>query len=294
VTPDQAAARIRGLVSGFPGDRGRLREFLVLQAYVDASGKGDPRLLVIAGYIATAEVWAQFSKAWQARLDCAQIPVFKMNKMAGRPEIAGWFYRLIEEHDIKASIACIINTAELVEVEKSVKYPSYVSNPNSADNPYYWGFKYIIAILAERQRQLNLLEPIDFIFDYDSEQSKIPRAWEIMKKAARADISVLMGDMPIFRDDTKTMPLQAADLYAWWALKWQRDGVTDWATELPFPWPKNKNIPRLAVYFGRKSFLFDISKSLENLARNEEELKYAQSLMPEDFQEEKIIPSVKS
>jgi hypothetical protein len=27
----------------------------VLQAYVDASGKGDPRFLVIAGYIATDE-----------------------------------------------------------------------------------------------------------------------------------------------------------------------------------------------------------------------------------------------
>jgi hypothetical protein len=255
----------------------------VLQAYVDASGKGDRRFLVIAGYIATAETWDDFSKAWKSRLDCAQLPYFKMNQMTSRLEIAGWFYRLIEEHNIKASIACIINTAELVEVEKSIKYPSYITNPNSADNPYYWGFKYTIGILAERQRELDLAEPVNFIFDEDSEKSKIPRAWDLIKKAARSDLSTLMGNMPVFRDDAKTMPLQAADLYAWWVFKWQREGVVDWATNLPFPWPKSRNIPRLAAYFGRKSFLFDISKTLESLARTPDELEYAKSLMPEDW-----------
>jgi hypothetical protein len=263
----------------------------VLHAYVDASGKGDPRFLVIAGYIATAEAWEPFSRAWKARLDCAGMPFFKMNQMANRTEIAGWFYRLIEEHEIKASIACIINTTELVEVERSITYPPYITNPNSADNPYYWGFKYIVGILAERQRQLNLLEPVDFIFDNDAEQTKIPRAWSLMRNAARPDISALMGDLPVFRDDKNTMPLQAADLFTWWAFKWHREGVRDWATNLPFPWPKNRDIPRLAAYFGRKSFLFDISKTLEQLARTQTELEYAKSLMPEDWRDSSVIPS---
>lgn len=285
MTPDQAAKHIRGLVCGFPGDNARLREFLVLQAYVDASGKGDPNLLVIAGYIATAETWEKFSEAWKARLDEAGMLFFKMNQMAGKPEIVAWFYRLIEEFEIKASIAVIINTAELVEVERSVKYPSNITNPNSADNPYYWGFKYIVGSLAQYQHEFKLLEPVDFIFDNDSEKVKIPMAWDLMKSAARDDIGRLMGDMPIYRDDEKIMPLQAADLYAWWVLKWQREGIQDWATDQPFPWSKKRNIQRLAVYFGRKSFLFDISKTLEGLARNSEELEYAKSLMPEDWRD---------
>ena len=263
----------------------------MLQAYVDASGKGDPKYLVIAGFIATEETWESFSRAWKSHLDCAGMPYFKMNQMAGRPEIAGWFYRLIEEFEIKASIACIINTTELVEVEKSIIYPPYITNPNSADNPYYWGFKYIIGTLAQYQRKLNLLEPVDFIFDDDSEKVKIPRAWELLKKAARGDISTLMGDMPIYRDDVKTMPLQAADLYAWWALKWQREGIADWATNQPFPWPKKRNIQRIAVYCGRYSFLYDISKMLEKLARTPAELQYAQSLMPEDSHFPPISPN---
>jgi uncharacterized protein (DUF1697 family) len=91
-----------------------------------------------------------------------------------------------------------------------------------------------------------------------------------------------MGDMPIFRDDAKVMPLQAADLYAWWILKWQREGVKDWATEMPFPWSKKRKIQSLAVYFGKLSFLYDISNMLQNLARTEEELQYAKSLMPKE------------
>jgi Protein of unknown function (DUF3800) len=263
---------------------------MALKAYVDASGKGDPRLLFIAGYIATVETWEEFSKAWEARLDCAGLPYFKMNKMANRPEIAGWFYRLVEEFEIKASIACVLNTAELVEVERSIKYPAYITNPNTADNPYYWGFKYIVGTLAQYQRQLNLLEPVDFIFDDESEKAKIPHGWDLMKRAARGDLQELMGDMPIFRDDVKTMPLQAADLFAWWVFKWQREGVRNWATDLPFPWPKYRNVQRISVYFGRNSFLYDISKMLENLARTPQELEYAKSLMPEGWDSEQFTP----
>jgi hypothetical protein len=111
-----------------------------------------------------------------------------------------------------------------------------------------------------------------------------------MKTAACDDLREMIGDMPIFRDDVKTLPLQAADLYAWWAFKWQREGVRNWVREQPFPWPKNRNIARLGVYFGRKSFLYDISKALENLARNPEEREYARSLMPEGFDREPFIP----
>jgi hypothetical protein len=87
----------------------------MLQAYVDASGKGDPRFLVIAGYIATSDTWAEFSIEWKCRLDHAGLPYFKMNQMCRDPVLAGWFYRVIEEFDIKAAIACVINTEELVQ-----------------------------------------------------------------------------------------------------------------------------------------------------------------------------------
>ena len=58
MTPEEAGLKILGLVCGFPGTRATQRQLLMVKefkAYVDASGKGDPDLLVIAGYIAPAE-----------------------------------------------------------------------------------------------------------------------------------------------------------------------------------------------------------------------------------------------
>jgi hypothetical protein len=286
----RAAEKIRAIVSGFPGDRGRLRELLMLQAYVDGAGTGDPKFLVLAGYIATSNVWAEFSTAWDRRLTDAHMPFFKMHKWANQPEIAGWFYHTLEEFDIKAAIARIVNTAELVEVEKSIIYPSNITNKNFAYNQYYFGFKYITRIVAERQNDLNLLEPIDFIFDDESEKVKIPAAWDALKRMAPKKISDMMG--PIFRNDVKTMPLQAADLYAWWILKWVREKVENWSVDLPFPWEKKKDIQSLTAYFGRRSFLFDISKFLEGLARTSDELEYTKSLMPEEWQASSIIPRI--
>lgn len=275
-----AAERIRALVSGFPGERAKARVLLMLQAYVDGSGTGDSRFLVIAGHVATSEDWAKFSDAWEARLKCAQLPYFKMNEMKNKPEIAGWFYRLIEEHNIPAAIACVVKTNEIREVELSVKFPDYITNPNSAINPYFWAVKYIVRILAEYQEQLGFYEPVDFVFDTESEYERVQSSWNILKGAAEPKIAKLLGDTPIYRNDKNTMPLQAADLYAWWILKWVREGVPNWQKDFPFPWEKKRNLKRLSAMFGRNSALFDISKMLEDRARNQEEREYAVSLMP--------------
>jgi hypothetical protein len=263
----------------------------MLQAFVDGSGSGDSRFLVIAGFIAPDDVWAAFSEAWEKRLSEAQLPFFKMNQMANKPEIAGWFYRTIEEFDIKASIACVINTSELLEVEKSIKYPSYIKNVKNALNPFYFGFKCIIGTLADNQQKLNLFEPINFTFDDQSEKVRILASWDNMTRASPEHMSKLIGNIPIFSDDIKTMPLQAADLYAWWVFKWTREGVADWANSMPFPWELKRKIPRIVAYFGKRSFLYDISISLEKTARTPQELAYAKSLMPEEWRESNVIPT---
>jgi hypothetical protein len=62
---------------------------MILNAYIDGSGTGDPKFRVLAGWIGAADMWIELSKAWQSRLDCTGIPYFKMNELASRPEIAG-------------------------------------------------------------------------------------------------------------------------------------------------------------------------------------------------------------
>ena len=59
------------------GAKARNRGLLMLKAYVDASGSGDPQWFVMAGYVATSEEWAKFSEDWQKKLDLARLDYFK-------------------------------------------------------------------------------------------------------------------------------------------------------------------------------------------------------------------------
>jgi hypothetical protein len=280
VSPYEAGVRVLALVCGFAGDHALKRQLLMLTAYIDASGKGDPSLLVLAGYVATAEAWIEFSKEWQSRLDEVGIPYFKMREMAGRPEIAGWFYRVIEEHDIKAALSCVIKTDELVKVNRGIRYPAYIVNTEMMENPYYFAFKAIIDVLAQQQVKLGLTEPVDFIFDEELEKRRVLEGWDLMKANSAPEFAALMGDTPAYRDDKKLKPLQAADLYAWWILKWERDKREEWARDLPFPWGIKKDIPRLAMSFGERDFWIEASKGLAKFARNVGDLMYALSLLP--------------
>jgi hypothetical protein len=101
-----------------------------------------------------------------------------------------------------------------------------------------------------------------------------------MKSNSAPEVLELMGETPAYRNDKKLMPLQAADLYAWWILKWERQGLIEAVKDLPFAWKIEKNIPRLAMRFRERDFLTESSKGLAKYARNKEELEYAMSLLP--------------
>jgi Protein of unknown function (DUF3800) len=253
---------------------------MVLNAYIDGSGTGDPKHLVLAGYIATADIWIEFSKDWKAQLDEAKLPYFKMHEQVARPEIAAWFYRLIEKHDIKAAISCVIHTDELVRVNRSIKYPPHIINTEQIENPYYFGFKAIIDVLAQNQQKLGISGPVNFIFDEESEKERVLQGWELMKAASSPEIAKLYGETPAYQNDKKIMPLQAADLYAWWILKWEREGLIEAVRDLPFAWETKKNIARLAMRFRERDFLIETANGLARHARSKADLDYAESLVP--------------
>ncbi len=256
----------------------------MLQCFVDASGKGDPRRLVLAGYIAPVEAWEQFSIAWKARLNEAKLPYFKMTEQRAKPEIAGHFYRLTEEYDIRAAISCVISTVDLIHVFKLINWPHGWINLEAFSNPYYFAFKAIIDVLAQHQNELGLTDPVDFIFDSENESINTLKYYRLIKENSAPEAS-LMGDLPIYRKDQETMPLQAADLYAWWVRKWEEQGVSNWAETLPFPWGIQKDMPRLVMNFEEKDFRIEFSRSLAKAARNQSEREYAMSILPDVSEE---------
>lgn len=122
---DGPEGRIWALVCGLPpGDARRRRPLLVCRACIDGSGSGDPHTLVLAGYIASVEQWAAFTKDWQDVLDMSpRLEYFTMNEIRRpeRVERCSWFYRVIERH-VTAAISCVIDVQGLGKAVSELTY----------------------------------------------------------------------------------------------------------------------------------------------------------------------------
>ncbi len=207
----------------------------VLQGFIDDSGEQElPRdpVFVLAGFIASAERWAAFSQEWQAALDAKPaIDFFKMNQAATLTgQFKGWT-DIQRDKKVELLTGVIVKYAE-VKVQCAIDKKAFATHvrslrvPNrllTLDKPYAMAFQHIILATAGVFLAYGFNHTVDFIFD---EQGKIGedavRMWDSLKPIIRANAAKgrsnfepYMGERPIFRDDKKFLPLQAADLYAW-------------------------------------------------------------------------------
>lgn len=86
--------------------------------------------------------------------------------------------------------------------------------PRAVRGPYYFLVSGLIQQVANKQHQLGLEGPIDFIFDDQvMERAQIIKDWEALKRLSKAP-KTLLGQTPEFRNDDTDLPLQAADMIA--------------------------------------------------------------------------------
>ncbi|SDC02216.1 Protein of unknown function [Bradyrhizobium brasilense] len=236
-----------------------------LQAFVDASGNGDPNVLVIAGYVARASDWAKFSEAWKQKLLEADLRRLKMNEMTERRQrqhIAAYFYRTIEEFKIEAAISCVFDTAGLRRFVSTYIPDSPSLDMQAVRNPYLYAARQIIKNLALGQERMGLLDPVDFIFDNEAEKARLSPHWDWFRSSLRPEVRRLMGRDPIYQDDETCMPLQAADLWAWWVRKWHEEGNEDGVRQLALPWGPKRYIKRTHWVYDEAFFRTTLYESL--------------------------------
>jgi hypothetical protein len=224
---EQASLAVRALVCGLPAGKWERRQFFVLRGYIDDSGnRQHSPVLVLAGFIAPVVTWLAFTPDWQAMLDMPpRLDYFKMNEAA---TLTGQFkywsqqraderialaYRAIEQH-IPFQVSCIVHLEPFYRIFN----PS--NTEESAINPFYLAFSSIIHDVAQNQLTHGVDEKIDFVFDDQAmEKDKIVKAWDQFKEHINPAVKHLVGSVPAFLDDKDFLPLQAADLLAWWVRK---------------------------------------------------------------------------
>lgn len=269
-----AADRVWAQVTGLAPSRvaGRLLMSVSFQAFIDESVSRHE--FVLAGHIATPEQWALFSKEWEEMLPMGTIASngkyhFKMSEMTSpeRMQRVPHFYRLIERHVI-TSVSCRVNMEDFARArERNAEMASRLNisiKLGRWENPYYVTFRLLLDHFHKNREKfkskLPLDQKIDFIFDDRSEKSFILAAWDEIMEKKEPQERELFGATPRFEDDQDFLPLQGADLWAWWVREWYEedaDPMPDKMKKFDFGEWQGKKRPNAALSASEDS-LFDL------------------------------------
>jgi hypothetical protein len=182
---------------------------------------------VLAGWIGPAQRWAEFSNAWMQALEMKpRLKYFKMSEaMSFSGEFSGWSAES-RDHRLKY-LANLIQEYQLIGVGTAIPHDLYqdifVGRTSKVfDVPYFLMFHALMAgIVTEFHNKQIDFERVDFVFDQQPGQmGGLGDEWIKFKNAAPKAIKSLLGDPPVFRSDETTLPLQAADMYAWFVRIW--------------------------------------------------------------------------
>jgi hypothetical protein len=154
--------------------------------------------------------------------------------LSGMMERAMFHYRAIGRHNI-FGIGCAVPVEPLSKVVRELNLPP------ALENPYYLAWRAVITLSIEGSKHLNLNEPIQFVFDDQSEKTNIIKAWDDFYASVPPDVRARIRGTPSFLRDDDVMPLQAADLIAWWARRQYVKDKDSMKSLFPTSWSDGKD-----------------------------------------------------
>jgi hypothetical protein len=198
---------------------------MALTGYFDDSGssKCEP-IYVIAGFVSSAEKWANFSIAWRNKLnEEPALSYFKMSEAVnfrGQFERGGWTPALRDQRVFE--LAEIITQHAMVRISSSVLRKDFdafkldfMHLPELQD-PYMQVFYQLIFAVNTYQINNEGAE-CHLVFDDQGILGKRSIIWwnGIRDRAPTQERKQLLSAPPTFGNDFKDLALQAADMYAW-------------------------------------------------------------------------------
>ncbi len=195
------------------------------QAFGDDSGgfEAPERYLVMAAYALPAEKWKKFSDDWDIALKKPPtIEYLKMREAEGFEEQFQGMRSRPEFRDLKLNeLSSVIREHKPYAMYAWVNRSDYDQVirgriPSEPDDPYFLAINGLIELCLMAQVRYDYWGPVDFVFD---EQSNIKRqimeSFDHAKAMQPPHLQQLIGQTPVFRDDKKVLPIQAADMLAW-------------------------------------------------------------------------------
>jgi hypothetical protein len=252
------AAQIRALFCGLPAHKRKRRNLMILNGFVDDSY--DASVFVLAGFVAPADEWAAFSDEWEAAINAPpRIGKLKTSDaMRLKGDFYGWkpeardekmriFYEIIDAH-VSFGVSAVIPLGALKKVFGQGFFGKV------ALNPYFHAISNLVSDVARHQIKIGMEEKIDFLFDEQKmEQGKVLAIWDRLAAEAPPDVKPMLGATPRFGTDDDFLPLQAADMEAWWVRRRWQEKLTG-IPRLEYPWVPS-SIPEATCVHTEESLL---------------------------------------
>lgn len=223
-----AREQIRALVCDLPRSIREKRLLAMLRAYIDDSGSSPvDRVFVLGGLIGEAGQWEGFCDEWVKVLNkdpaIRYFKSFEARNFKGE-FAAGWNRPLVDQ---RVDDLCRVASGGYARyrVHAIMRWEDFnkfigdiggrvIDKFHAAyTNPYMLCF---FAIVMRTRAYLNargIQDEVDYIFDEQGVYGEF--ASQVMALLQNPAIRRLLDNPPIFRDDKKVLPLQAADMYAW-------------------------------------------------------------------------------
>jgi hypothetical protein len=218
-----AADRVWSQVVGLRPAEAEKRLLMSLRAFIDDSYTD--AVYVLAGHVSTAARWAEFAKEWEKLLILTEVKQSE-TAIAHLPA----FWRTMHEHTI-CSMYLSFRRADLQRAKDRITlFPYQEIDWGKFDSEFTFAFTYLMEKFTQNRHLMADLEglgPIDFIFDRHSDHRHILDGWEKYVANRPDEIKDHFSSHPRFEDDTKFLPLQAADFFAGFIRCW-KEGDLDW------------------------------------------------------------------
>jgi hypothetical protein len=227
---------LRRLVDELQSTKPQRRVRLMLQVFVDDSGRGENEanpIFVLAGYAGTVRNWEAAADDLQ-RIMKAQ-PVLNYLKGKEAASLSGNFKGWTPEQrdaKLKAMIA-VLRKYRILALSFAVTYSEFnriLATPKGLmKTPYALAFCNVVVWMLDSAMKKRSREKIELIFDGGliGRDRNIKDAYRgMIENLPKSAMDLLVGK-PRFEDDREFLPIQMADLFAWHC---RRDYAEQFAT----------------------------------------------------------------
>jgi hypothetical protein len=209
-----------------------------LQSYADdsASDDGDQRLFM-AGFVGLAQNWAAFSDDWHWALKHGGPPIDYLRMVEAqslRNQFQNWNKQ--DRNKKLLLLAEIIRSYPLMSFEFSVSRKTFIKHvkphaPRGVAKPHFTAnFHTVSGISRHFENQSDI--KIEFIFDeQDGVDADVYLFFEYMRRNIPEKAREIIIGFPMFKNDKEVVPLQAADMAAWFVRRAHQMGEES----LPIP-----------------------------------------------------------